>query len=142
MTMDFSCKWMLMVFVFFFFCFFLWTFTRFVNILFLYFVYSDGFFFFYFWKTYFQLWIEEAKCYIWLFIILCVCYVEYCYINSINNVEIIYFWLLQLPPPPQIELVVDKPHLNGVVRRPLVRIRRKLNFVKNPLNLFINFFFL
>ncbi|ETN62298.1 hypothetical protein AND_006012 [Anopheles darlingi] len=28
-----------------------------------------------------------------------------------------------LPPPPQIELVVDKPHLLGVLRRPIVRIR-------------------
>ncbi|KAH8294857.1 hypothetical protein KR018_003762 [Drosophila ironensis] len=28
-----------------------------------------------------------------------------------------------LPPPPQIELVVDKPHLMNVLRRPLVRIR-------------------
>ncbi|KAG4075548.1 hypothetical protein HA402_003373 [Bradysia odoriphaga] len=28
-----------------------------------------------------------------------------------------------LPPPPQIELIVDKPHLKGVVHRPLVRIR-------------------
>uniref|UniRef100_A0A182YF23 Odorant receptor n=1 Tax=Anopheles stephensi TaxID=30069 RepID=A0A182YF23_ANOST len=28
-----------------------------------------------------------------------------------------------LPPPPQIELVVDKPHLMGVLRRPVVRIR-------------------
>ncbi|XP_061508454.1 uncharacterized protein LOC11175992 [Anopheles gambiae] len=28
-----------------------------------------------------------------------------------------------LPPPPQIELVVDKPHLMGVLRRPIVRIR-------------------
>lgn len=33
--------------------------------------------------------------------------------------------VLQLPPAPQIELVVDKPHLTGVLRRPLVRIRRK-----------------
>lgn len=30
-----------------------------------------------------------------------------------------------LPPPPQIELVVDKPHLMNVLRRPLVRIRRE-----------------
>lgn len=30
-----------------------------------------------------------------------------------------------LPPPPQIELVVDKPQLMNVLRRPLVRIRRK-----------------
>lgn len=28
-----------------------------------------------------------------------------------------------LPPPPQIELVVDKPHAMGVLRRPIVRIR-------------------
>ncbi|XP_055385117.1 uncharacterized protein LOC129614505 [Condylostylus longicornis] len=28
-----------------------------------------------------------------------------------------------LPPPPQIELVMDKPHLMNVLRRPLVRIR-------------------
>lgn len=32
---------------------------------------------------------------------------------------------MQLPPAPQIELIVDKPHLSAVVRRPLVRIRRK-----------------
>lgn len=31
----------------------------------------------------------------------------------------------QLPPAPQIELIVDKPHLSAVVRRPLVRIRRE-----------------
>ncbi|XP_059611094.1 uncharacterized protein LOC132258016 [Phlebotomus argentipes] len=28
-----------------------------------------------------------------------------------------------LPPPPQIELIVDKPNLIGVLKRPLVRIR-------------------
>ncbi|ALC46113.1 CG11000 [Drosophila busckii] len=32
-----------------------------------------------------------------------------------------------LPPPPQIELVVDKPHLMNVLRRPLVRIRPATN---------------
>ncbi|CAO1424991.1 unnamed protein product [Diamesa serratosioi] len=32
-----------------------------------------------------------------------------------------------LPPPPQIELVVDKPHLMGVLRRPIVRIRPSSN---------------
>lgn len=30
----------------------------------------------------------------------------------------------QLPPPPQIELILNKPTL-GVLRRPIVRIRRK-----------------
>lgn len=41
--------------------------------------------------------------------------------------------ILQLPPPPQIELVVDKPHLMGVLRRPIVRIRRKCLFcLENP----------
>lgn len=35
------------------------------------------------------------------------------------------FFTIQLPPPPQIELVLDKPHLMGVLRRPIVRIRRK-----------------
>lgn len=38
--------------------------------------------------------------------------------------------MLQLPPPPQIELVVDKPHLMGVLRRPLVRIRRKWHILE------------
>lgn len=38
-------------------------------------------------------------------------------------------FLLQLPPPPQIELVVDKPHLMNVLRRPLVRIRRKFQII-------------
>lgn len=37
----------------------------------------------------------------------------------------LFFSFLQLPPPPQIELVLDKPHLMGVLRRPIVRIRRK-----------------
>lgn len=35
-----------------------------------------------------------------------------------------------LPPPPQIELVVDKPHLMNVLRRPLVRIRREYEAAK------------
>ena len=38
--------------------------------------------------------------------------------------------ILQLPPPPQIELVVDKPHLMNVLRRPLVRIRRRWHKIK------------
>lgn len=49
--------------------------------------------------------------------------VFFCFFNSINFVE--NALLEQLPPPPQIELVVDKPHLMNVLRRPLVRIRRK-----------------
>uniref|UniRef100_A0A182VX37 Uncharacterized protein n=1 Tax=Anopheles minimus TaxID=112268 RepID=A0A182VX37_9DIPT len=36
---------------------------------------------------------------------------------------VLSIYVLQLPPPPQIELVVDKPHLMGVLRRPIVRIR-------------------
>lgn len=44
-----------------------------------------------------------------------------------------YGWfLVQLPPPPQIELVVDKPHLMGVLRRPIVRIRRELRLIGSP----------
>lgn len=42
-----------------------------------------------------------------------------------------------LPPPPQIELVVDKPHLMNVLRRPLVRIRREyqtLSFTESVLH--------
>lgn len=32
----------------------------------------------------------------------------------------------QLPPAPQIELVIDNPHLQGVLKRPLVRVRSEL----------------
>lgn len=45
----------------------------------------------------------------------------------------------QLPPPPQIELVVDKPHLMNVLRRPLVRIRRKCTFF-SPTNYSFSYF--
>lgn len=31
----------------------------------------------------------------------------------------------QLPPPPTIELIVDKRHLLGILKRPIVRVRRK-----------------
>ncbi|EGK96317.1 AGAP013121-PB [Anopheles gambiae str. PEST] len=47
------------------------------------------------------------------------------------------YWMIakseeELPPPPQIELVVDKPHLMGVLRRPIVRIRRELRLIGSP----------
>lgn len=35
-----------------------------------------------------------------------------------------YYRRFQLPPAPQIELILEKPSL-GVLRRPMVRIRRK-----------------
>jgi hypothetical protein len=48
---------------------------------------------------------------------------------------------LQLPPPPQIELILEKPNL-GVLRRPLVRIRREycLNFDKYSFYFISSFF--
>lgn len=51
---------------------------------------------------------------------------------------------MKLPPPPQIELVVDKPHLMGVLRRPIVRIRRKYHiyiYLNIKIHIFDNTYF-
>ena len=45
-----------------------------------------------------------------------------------NGALIFPFIYLQLPPPPQIELVLDRPHLLGILKRPIVRIRREFYY--------------
>lgn len=45
-----------------------------------------------------------------------------------------YYRRFQLPPAPQIELILEKPSL-GVLRRPMVRIRRKYNLIAHVCSL-------
>lgn len=64
----------------------------------------------------------------WVFHYFVYIYFKECSRTTTFNLNItLYRITFQLPPPPQIELVVDKPHLMNVLRRPLVRIRRKFH---------------